>query len=154
MVRNVPKYRDAAMIEIKILKDLRKHFDVHAPFVMLWDCFDFRNHVCMVFEPLGTSIYDFVSENQYQPFPPEMVRQMARQLVDGAKRPPLVSALLRRSAKAEAEAVTPLWRAISPLRGACSELSGCLGVRCADAARDAQAMPHRPQARGPILIRF
>ena len=35
MVRNVPKYRDAAMIEIKILKDLRKHFDEHAPFVMV-----------------------------------------------------------------------------------------------------------------------
>jgi dual-specificity kinase len=64
MVRNVPKYRDAAMIEIKILKDLRKHFDETAPFVVLWDCFDFRNHVCMVFEPLGTSIYDFVSENE------------------------------------------------------------------------------------------
>ena len=64
MVRNVPKYRDAAMIEIKILKDLRKHFDEAAPFVVLWDCFDFRNHVCMVFEPLGTSIYDFVSSNE------------------------------------------------------------------------------------------
>ena len=64
MVRNVPKYRDAAMIEIKILKDLRKHFDETAPFVVLWDCFDFRNHVCMVFEPLGTSIYDFVSSNE------------------------------------------------------------------------------------------
>ncbi len=64
MVRNVPKYRDAAMIEIKILKDLRKHFDETAPFVVLWDCFDFRNHVCMVFEPLGTSIYDFLSSNE------------------------------------------------------------------------------------------
>ena len=68
------------MIEIKILKDLRKHFDEEAPFVVLWDCFDFRNHVCMVFEPLGTSIYDFVSENGYQPFPAEMVREMAQQL--------------------------------------------------------------------------
>ena len=52
------------MIEIKILKDLKKHFDETAPFVVLWDCFDFRNHVCMVFEPLGTSIYDFVSGNE------------------------------------------------------------------------------------------
>ena len=38
MVRNVPKYRDAAMIEIKILKDLRKHFDEAAPFVVLLMC--------------------------------------------------------------------------------------------------------------------
>jgi hypothetical protein len=37
LVRNVSKYRDAAMIEIRILKDLRKTFDEAAPFVAMWD---------------------------------------------------------------------------------------------------------------------
>ena len=59
------------MIEIKILKDLGKHFTNSAPFVALWDwyaqfrthCsflaphaarrFDYRGHICLVFEPLG-----------------------------------------------------------------------------------------------------
>eukprot|EP01052_Picozoa_sp_SAG31_P007479 SAG31_NODE_356_length_17180_cov_7.595925_7_plen_79_part_00 len=28
--------------------------------------FDYRGHICMVFEPLGTSLYDFLSKNDYQ----------------------------------------------------------------------------------------
>jgi hypothetical protein len=57
------------MIEINILEDLRgkslggTHFEDDAPFVQLWDWFDYRGHVCMVFEPLGTSLYDFLSKN-------------------------------------------------------------------------------------------
>lgn len=37
IVRNVRKYRDSAMIEIKILEDLGKTFDSSHPFVTLWD---------------------------------------------------------------------------------------------------------------------
>ena len=58
VVRNVPKYQDAAKIEINILEDLRDTFLKEneaepLPFVVLWDWFKFHGHVCMVFEPLG-----------------------------------------------------------------------------------------------------
>lgn len=44
------------------------------------DCFDFRNHVCMVFDLLGQSIYDWLKDNAFCPFPPNQIQCFARQL--------------------------------------------------------------------------
>lgn len=40
----------------------------------LLEWFDYRGHVCMVFERLGLSLYDFMRKNAYKPFPLDMVR--------------------------------------------------------------------------------
>lgn len=45
------------------------------------DCFDYRNHVCMVFDLLGQSIYDWLKDNSFCPFPPNQVQYFARQLL-------------------------------------------------------------------------
>jgi len=42
--------------------------------VSLREWFDYRGHVCMVFEKLGLSLYDFLRKNSYSPFPAAMVR--------------------------------------------------------------------------------
>ena len=68
------KYRDAAMIELEALHTLelndpsqQKHC------VQLLEWFDYRGHVCMVFERLGPSLYDVLRRNGYKAFPIAMV---------------------------------------------------------------------------------
>jgi dual-specificity kinase len=43
--------------------------------------FDYRGHVCIVFEKLGASLYDFMRKNGYRPFPLDVVQHFARQLL-------------------------------------------------------------------------
>ena len=42
--------------------------------VRLKEWFEYRHHVCMVFERLGLSLYDFLRKNSYKPFHIELVR--------------------------------------------------------------------------------
>ncbi|KAF9577824.1 dual specificity protein kinase kns1 [Lunasporangiospora selenospora] len=43
--------------------------------------FDFKNHICMVFDLLGQSIYDWLKDNSFCPFPPSQIQYFARQLL-------------------------------------------------------------------------
>ena len=45
--------------------------------VRLKEWFEYRHHVCMVFERLGLSLYDFLRKNSYKPFHIELVRPAA-----------------------------------------------------------------------------
>ncbi|BBN11000.1 hypothetical protein Mp_5g08240 [Marchantia polymorpha subsp. ruderalis] len=83
VIRNVQKYRDAAMIEIDVLRALAKHDKTGSRrCVQLKDWFDFRNHVCIVCERLGPSLYDFLRKNNYRPFSVDLVREFSRQLLE------------------------------------------------------------------------
>jgi len=83
VVRNVQKYRDAAMIELAVLATLAANDSAaHFHCVHLRDWFDYRGHVCMVFERLGPSLYDFLRKNHYRPFPARLVRAFGRQLLE------------------------------------------------------------------------
>ena len=44
--------------------------------VRLKEWFEYRHHVCMVFERLGLSLYDFLRKNSYKPFHIELVRPL------------------------------------------------------------------------------
>lgn len=50
--------------------------------VSLREWFNYRGHVCMVFEKLGPSLYDFLRKNRYRPFPLSYVRSFALQLIE------------------------------------------------------------------------
>mmetsp|Transcript_11657 Transcript_11657/g.42626 ORF Transcript_11657/g.42626 Transcript_11657/m.42626 type:complete len:205 (+) Transcript_11657:279-893(+) len=83
IIRNIPKYRSAAMIEIDVLKTLQKHDpEGKRGCVKLKDWFDYRGHVCMVFERLGLSLYDFLRKNHYHGFALETVREFGIQLLE------------------------------------------------------------------------
>ncbi|KAH9548212.1 hypothetical protein CY35_11G077000 [Sphagnum magellanicum] len=83
VIRSVQKYRDAAMIEIDVLQTLAKNDRTGSwHCLMLKDWFDFRNHVCIVCERLGPSLYDFLRKNNYRPFPVDLVRDFGRQLLE------------------------------------------------------------------------
>jgi serine/threonine protein kinase len=49
--------------------------------VQLRDDFEYKGHICMVFDMLGTSLFDFMKQNSFRPFPVEEVQHFAVQLV-------------------------------------------------------------------------
>lgn len=82
IIRNVRKYRNAAMMELEVLKKLRANDpDDTRHCVRLLHWFEYRNHVCMVFGRLGLSLYDFLLKNHYAPFDVSDVREFAFQLL-------------------------------------------------------------------------
>ncbi|ESR63842.1 serine/threonine-protein kinase AFC3 [Citrus sinensis] len=71
------------MIEIDVLQHLAKNDkggSSHCVQIRNW--FDYRNHICIVFEKLGPSLFDFLKRNKYCPFPVDLVREFGRQLLE------------------------------------------------------------------------
>ncbi|XP_057971099.1 serine/threonine-protein kinase AFC1 isoform X3 [Malania oleifera] len=82
VVRSIHKYREAAMIEIDVLQKLARHDIGGTRCVQIRNWFDYRNHICIVFEKLGPSLYDFLRKNSYRSFPIDLVRELGRQLLE------------------------------------------------------------------------
>ncbi|KAK6912697.1 Protein kinase domain [Dillenia turbinata] len=82
VVRSIRKYRDAAMIEVDVLQHLVKNDTGRLRCVQIRNWFDYRNHICIVFEKLGPSLFDFLRRNKYCPFPVDLVREFGRQLLE------------------------------------------------------------------------
>ncbi|PVV04425.1 hypothetical protein BB560_001075 [Smittium megazygosporum] len=84
VIRAIDKYRDAAHIEIRVLKTL-ENYDRENKYqcIRLNEWFDYRNHVCMVFDLLGPSVFDFLKSNDFRPFSLSQVQEMAYQLLKG-----------------------------------------------------------------------
>ncbi|KAL2897656.1 Serine/threonine-protein kinase AFC3 [Bienertia sinuspersici] len=82
VVRSNSRYRGAAMIEIDVLRHLAEHDKVGSHCVEIRSWFDYRNHICIVFEKLGPSLYDILKRNRYRPFPVDLVREFGRQLLE------------------------------------------------------------------------
>lgn len=49
--------------------------------IHLKEFFDHRNHVCLVFELLGQSVFDFLKKNSFAPFPMAHIQDFGRQLI-------------------------------------------------------------------------
>ncbi|GAA5910649.1 hypothetical protein JCM6882_001049 [Rhodosporidiobolus microsporus] len=82
IIRNVHKYQEAAKTEIKVLQTLRGG-DPMGKFkcIRLDTSFDFFGHTCLVTPLLSCSVFDFLKENSYQPFPLLHVQKFAHQLL-------------------------------------------------------------------------
>jgi len=86
VIKNIAKYRDAAYLEINVLKKLKeKDPENKYKCVQMLDYFVLQGHVCIVFELLGLSTFDFQKDNHYLPYPFEQVRSMAYQLIWAVK---------------------------------------------------------------------
>lgn len=81
IIKNVDKYREAAMLEINVLNFLRER-DPEDEYlcVRLLDWFDYYGHICLAFDILGLSVFDFLKENNYVGYPIEHVRHISYQL--------------------------------------------------------------------------
>ncbi|KAJ3382492.1 dual specificity protein kinase kns1, partial [Entophlyctis sp. JEL0112] len=83
IVRSVQKYREAAKIEVKVLTALKKNDPLNLKrCIHLLSTFEHRNHTCMVFELLAQSIFDFLKENHFNPFPMYHIQAFAKQILD------------------------------------------------------------------------
>lgn len=82
VIRDLPKYRAASEIEIRILKQLAAADpDDRMHVVRLRHTFEHKNHVCLVYDRLGLSLFDMLRKNRYQPFSTDQIRVYARQLI-------------------------------------------------------------------------
>jgi len=86
IIKNVKKYREAAQLEISVLRKLEK-LDPRGSqrCVQMLDSFDYYGHMCIVFEMLGSSVFDFLKDNNYIPYPLEQVRQISYELISAVK---------------------------------------------------------------------
>jgi CDC-like kinase len=81
IIKNIHKYREAAKLEINVLQKLNtkdpsgKHLCVR-----MFDSFNFFGHMCLTFEILGESVFDFLKSNSYVGYPLEQVRHISYQL--------------------------------------------------------------------------
>jgi dual-specificity kinase len=83
IIRSIQKYREAAMIEIDVLKTIKKYDpNKEKPLIQLLSYFDYKNHICMVFEKYGLSLYDFLKKNKFKPFKFKHVQEIAKQLLE------------------------------------------------------------------------
>ncbi|KAJ1677209.1 serine threonine protein kinase CMGC group, partial [Spiromyces aspiralis] len=83
VIRAVQKYRDAAQIEMRVLETLKRHDPTNKfQCIHMNESFDYRNHVCMTFDLLGPSIYDFLKGNEFRPFSLAHVQCIGQQLLN------------------------------------------------------------------------
>jgi len=81
IIRSIQKYRDASRIELRVLSTLASNDKNNRnKCIHLRDTFDFRNHICIVTDLLGQSVFDFLKGNSFVPFPSSHIQQFARQL--------------------------------------------------------------------------
>ncbi|XP_018420745.1 PREDICTED: dual specificity protein kinase CLK2 isoform X2 [Nanorana parkeri] len=86
IIKNVEKYKEAARLEINVLeKIIEKDPDNKNLCVRMFDWFDYHGHMCISFELLGLSTFDFLKENNYLPYPIHQVRHMAQQVCQAVK---------------------------------------------------------------------
>ncbi|XP_011876052.1 PREDICTED: probable serine/threonine-protein kinase clkA isoform X2 [Vollenhovia emeryi] len=86
IIKNVEKYREAAKLEINALEKIAfKDPDGQHLCVKMLDWFNYHGHMCIAFEMLGLSVFDFLRDNSYQPYPLEHVRHMGYQLCYAVK---------------------------------------------------------------------
>ncbi|NXF42047.1 CLK3 kinase, partial [Nyctibius bracteatus] len=81
IIKKVEGYREAARLEINVLEKIREKDKEHKYLcVLMLDWFDFHGHMCIAFELLGKSTFEFLEENNFQPYPLPQIRHMAYQL--------------------------------------------------------------------------
>lgn len=83
IIRTNAKYREASKIELRVLSMISQSdpYGSHQC-VRMTECFDYRDHVCLVTELLDISVYDFLKSNSFSPFPGSHILSFARQLLN------------------------------------------------------------------------
>lgn len=81
IIRDVKRYMENAEIEAKILKDIRKADpDDRSACSILYETFTHdTKFFCLVLEPLGTSLYDFLKDNEYRGYWMQDIQDYSRQ---------------------------------------------------------------------------
>ncbi|KAJ0411981.1 hypothetical protein ATCC90586_009938 [Pythium insidiosum] len=83
VIRNHPSYYKQALVEVQITNLLnRSYSDDEAPHIVrLMDTFEFRHHLCLVFELLSLNVYELIAENNFNGFPLDVTRGFLQQIL-------------------------------------------------------------------------
>lgn len=84
VIRDVKRYAENARIEADILKDIRR-VDPQGEAsrsAIMYDTFSHDRHFCLVFEPCGVSLYDFLKRNNFRGFWMQDIQSFARQSLE------------------------------------------------------------------------
>jgi dual specificity tyrosine-phosphorylation-regulated kinase 1 len=82
IIKNKPPFFKQAQIEIRLLELMNKlDPDDKAGIVRLINHFQFREHLCLVFEMLSFNLYDLLRNTQFEGISLGLIRRFARQLL-------------------------------------------------------------------------
>ncbi|KAL7676356.1 hypothetical protein ACOME3_002610 [Neoechinorhynchus agilis] len=81
IIKSISKYREAARLEVNVLNKLQE-LDPQGKYlcINMLDWFDYHGHVCIAFEMMGLSVFEFLKDNNYIPYSLSQVRHVAYQL--------------------------------------------------------------------------
>ncbi|CAD8122615.1 unnamed protein product [Paramecium sonneborni] len=80
IIKNREKFYQQALIEIDLLKIINKADNSYC-LIKLMNYFEFRNHICMVFELLCCNLYEFIALNNFVGLEPDLIRRFAIQIL-------------------------------------------------------------------------
>ena len=81
ILKNHPSYARQGQIEVSILSRLSQENADQFNFVRAFECFQHKNHTCLVFEMLEQNLYDFLKQNKFQPLPLKSIRPITKQVL-------------------------------------------------------------------------
>ncbi|XP_050431437.1 homeodomain-interacting protein kinase 2 isoform X2 [Adelges cooleyi] len=81
ILKNHPSYARQGQIEVSILSRLSQENADEYNFVRAYECFQHKNHTCLVFEMLEQNLYDFLKQNKFSPLPLKFIRPILQQVL-------------------------------------------------------------------------
>ncbi|XP_009072691.1 PREDICTED: homeodomain-interacting protein kinase 3 isoform X1 [Acanthisitta chloris] len=86
ILKNHPSYARQGQIEVSILARLSTENADEFNFVRAYECFQHRNHTCLVFEMLEQNLYDFLKQNKFSPLQLKVIRPILQQVATALKK--------------------------------------------------------------------
>ncbi|XP_053120505.1 homeodomain-interacting protein kinase 3 [Hemicordylus capensis] len=86
ILKNHPSYARQGQIEVSILARLSTENADEYNFVRAYECFQHRNHTCLVFEMLEQNLYDFLKQNKFSPLQLKVIRPILQQVATALKK--------------------------------------------------------------------
>uniref|UniRef100_A0A7E4VX10 non-specific serine/threonine protein kinase n=1 Tax=Panagrellus redivivus TaxID=6233 RepID=A0A7E4VX10_PANRE len=81
ILKKHPSYARQGQIEVSILSRLSTENAEEFNFVRAYECFQHKNHTCLVFEMLEQNLYDYLRTNKFQPLPLHNIRPILQQVL-------------------------------------------------------------------------
>ncbi|XP_028411896.1 dual specificity tyrosine-phosphorylation-regulated kinase 4-like isoform X2 [Dendronephthya gigantea] len=86
IIRNKKRFHQQALIEVKILDNLKKKDrENNVNVIHMIEHFYFRNHLCITFELLGLNLYELTKKNNFQGFSLSLIRKFAYSILQCLK---------------------------------------------------------------------
>ncbi|XP_035378619.1 homeodomain-interacting protein kinase 1-like [Electrophorus electricus] len=80
ILKSHPSYARQGQNEVSILSRLSRENADEFNFVRAYECFQHKKHICLVFEMLGQSLYDFLKRSKFSPLLLKCIRPVLQQV--------------------------------------------------------------------------